>query len=97
MLNALALRYTRGYAAAAPHLVAALDGARVADVGAEEVGDWFWLSGNRGIGIVAIEVWDHEAALELAARQERTARATGALVQLQFALNFRAEMLVRDR
>ncbi|MEV4262684.1 AAA family ATPase [Kribbella sp. NPDC049584] len=93
MLEALALRYTRGYPAAAPHLRAALDRARAADVGAEEVGEWFWLTGNRGIGIVAIEVWDYEAALDLATRQERTARATGALVQLQFALNFRANLL----
>jgi DNA-binding CsgD family transcriptional regulator/tetratricopeptide (TPR) repeat protein len=93
LLEALALRYTRGYTAAAPHLVAALDRARAADVGAEDVGDWFWLTGNRGVGIVAVEVWDYEAALELATRQERTARATGALVQLQFALNFRANML----
>ncbi|WP_130447617.1 helix-turn-helix transcriptional regulator [Kribbella rubisoli] len=93
LLEALALRYTRGYTAAAPHLVAALDRARAAEVGADDVGDWFWLTGNRGIGIVAVEVWDYEAALELATRQERTARATGALVQLQFALNFRANML----
>ncbi|WP_329000279.1 AAA family ATPase [Kribbella sp. NBC_00709] len=89
LLQALALRFTRGYAAAAPHLTQSLDQAREADY----ADDWLWLAGNRGSGIVAIEVWDYEAALELAARQERMARATGALVQLQFALNFRANLL----
>ncbi|MFI5694616.1 ATP-binding protein [Kribbella sp. NPDC051586] len=78
LLQALALRFTRGYPAAAPHLTKALDQAG---------------RPSENSGIVAMEVWDYEAALELALRQERTARANGALVQLQFALNFRANLL----
>jgi hypothetical protein len=54
-------------------------------------GDWLWLAGNRASGIIAIEVWD--LAHELALRQDRMARQTGALVQLQFALDFRANLM----
>src|SRR4029453_2404393 len=89
LLQALALRFTRGYAAAAPHLTKALAQARETQIGTDDVGSWLWLAGNRAGGIIAIEVWDFETALELAVRQERMARETGALVQLQFALNFR--------
>ncbi|MEU4192346.1 AAA family ATPase [Kribbella sp. NPDC026611] len=92
LLQALAVRFTRGYAAAAPLLVKALDKARQTEISAKDVGSWLWLAGNRAAGIVAIEVWDLEAGLELAARQDRIARKTGALVQLQFALNFRASL-----
>ena len=93
LLQALALRFTRGYPAAAPHLTKALDQAREAQIDAENIGDWLWLAGNRASGIIAVEVWDFDAAHELALRQDRMARETGALVQLQFALNFRANLL----
>jgi DNA-binding CsgD family transcriptional regulator len=93
LLQALALRFTRGYPAAAPHLTKALDQAREAEIDAEDIGDWLWLAGNRASGIIAVEVWDFDAAHELALRQDRMARETGALVQLQFALNFRANLL----
>jgi DNA-binding CsgD family transcriptional regulator len=92
LLQALALRFTRGYAAAAPQLTKALAQARETEIGTDDVGSWLWLAGNRAGGIIAIEVWDLETALELAVRQERMARETGALVQLQFALNFRANL-----
>ncbi|WP_405071886.1 AAA family ATPase [Kribbella sp. NBC_01510] len=93
LLQALALRFTRGYPAAAPHLTKALDQAREAQIDAQNIGDWLWLAGNRASGIIAVEVWDFDAAHELALRQDRMARETGALVQLQFALNFRANLL----
>ena len=93
LLQALALRFTRGYAAAAPHLTKALDQAREAQIDAQDIGDWLWLAGNRASGIIAVEVWDFDAAHELALRQDRMARETGALVHLQFALNFRANLL----
>jgi len=93
LLQALALRFTRGYTAAAPQLTKALDQARQSDIGAEDVGNWLWLAGNRASGIIAFEVWDFATAEELALRQDRMARQTGALVQLQFALNFRADLL----
>jgi DNA-binding CsgD family transcriptional regulator len=92
LLQALALRITSGYPAAAAQLTKALDRARHESIGADDVGSWLWLAGNRAAGIVAIEVWDLDAGLELAARQDRMARETGALVQLQYALNFRANL-----
>ncbi|MEV4262522.1 AAA family ATPase [Kribbella sp. NPDC049584] len=92
LLQALALRFTAGYAAAAPKLVAALARARTAELDTEDVGGWLWLAGNRASGIVAIELWDFDTAQELADRQDRMARQTGALLQLQFALNFRANL-----
>ncbi|WP_167218490.1 helix-turn-helix transcriptional regulator [Kribbella shirazensis] len=93
LLQALALRFTRGYVVAAPQLVKALDHARHSDSEAEEVGGWMWLAGNRASGVVAIDVWDLDAALELAARHERIARDGGALVQLQWVLNFRSNVV----
>ncbi|MEV5967048.1 AAA family ATPase [Kribbella sp. NPDC051952] len=92
LLQALALRITSGYPAAAAKLTTALDRARSGTVGTGDVGSWLWLAGNRAAGIIAIEVWDVEAGLELAARQDRMARETGALLQLQYALNFRANL-----
>ncbi|NUR95168.1 MAG: AAA family ATPase, partial [Kribbellaceae bacterium] len=91
LLQALALRFTRGFAAAAPRLVDALAEARRGEASDER--GWLWLAGNRASGIVAIDVWDLDAALELAARHERIARESGALVQLQWALNFRANVV----
>ncbi|MFG1912200.1 ATP-binding protein [Kribbella sp. NPDC048928] len=91
LLQALAVRFTRGYAAAAPQLVKAVDLARTSD--AEDVRGWLWLAGNRASGIVALDLWDFDTALELAARHERIARDSGALVQLQWALNFRANVV----
>ena len=90
LLQGLAMRFTEGYVAAAPKLVKGLDQALHSEIGAAEVGSWLWLAGNRVSGIVAIEVWDFEAAEALALRQDRLTRASGALVQLQFALNFRS-------
>ncbi|HWD81930.1 MAG TPA: AAA family ATPase, partial [Kribbella sp.] len=91
LLQALALRFTRGFAAAAPQLVKALEQAREGEP-ADERG-WLWLAGNRASGIVAVDVWDLDTALELAARHDRIARDSGALVQLQWALNFRANVV----
>ncbi|HEY3563204.1 MAG TPA: AAA family ATPase [Kribbella sp.] len=93
LLQALALRFTRGYVAAAPQLLKALDQARQSQSEAEDVRSWLWLAGNRASGIVAIDLWDLETALELAARHDRIARDSGALVQLQWALNFRANVV----
>jgi DNA-binding CsgD family transcriptional regulator len=92
LLQAFAKRISHGYAAAAPELTKALTEARHAILRSEDVGSWLWLAGNRASGIIAIEVWDLEAAEELSVRQDRMARESGALVQLQFALNFRANL-----
>lgn len=90
VLDALAARFTDGYEAAAPLLTRALAAVRDLDVRAEDVGRVLWLVGNRAAGIIATEVWDFETGLTLARRQVQLARDTGALVQLQFALNFLA-------
>ncbi|MGZ0153079.1 ATP-binding protein [Kribbella sp. WER1] len=91
LLRGLGLRFTRGFGVAAPYLVEALQQARVGEAGDER--GWLWLAGNRASGIVAIDLWDLDAALELAAQHERVARDSGALVQLQWALNFRANVV----
>ena len=88
VLDALATRLTEGYAAAVPALEQALQAVLALEVPAGDLGHWLWLSGARAAGLIAIEVWDADAWHELASRQVRVARDSGAVVQLQFALNF---------
>jgi DNA-binding NarL/FixJ family response regulator len=93
VLDAIAVRVTEGYAAAAPALAAALDAIR--NDGLEsDADDLLWLTGNRLAGLIVTEAWDYEAGLALAERQVRVAREAGALVQLQFALNFLANHVI---
>jgi DNA-binding CsgD family transcriptional regulator len=94
VLDSLAVRLTDGYDAAAPLLSRALAEVATLDVGPADVERVLWLSGNRVAGIIAIEVWDYEAGRTLAERQVRIARNAGALVQLQFSLNFLANNLM---
>jgi DNA-binding CsgD family transcriptional regulator len=94
LLDSLALRVTEGYEAAAPALRLALAAIRNDEIGADDVDSLMWLAVNRFAGIIAIEAWDHEAGLALSERQVRVAREAGALVQLQFALNFLANNLL---
>jgi DNA-binding CsgD family transcriptional regulator len=90
VLDALATRLTDGYEPAAPLLARAVAAVRALDVGAEDTGRMLWLLGNRAGGMIATEAADFEAARAFAARQVQLARDAGALVQLQFALNFLA-------
>ena len=90
LLDGFALRLTEGYAAAAPTLTRALEQILALEVGRDDVSRWLWLSGSRTGAVVAFELWDAESWHALAARQEQFARDTGALVHLQFALNFLA-------
>jgi DNA-binding CsgD family transcriptional regulator len=87
LLDGLALRLTEGYAAAAPTLNRVLQLVLGLDVADDEVGRWLWLAGRRATAIVALELWDADSWHALVARQARFARDTGALVQLQYALN----------
>jgi DNA-binding CsgD family transcriptional regulator len=87
LLDALALRLTQGYAPAAPLLTRALELGLALDVANDEVDRWRWLATGRGSAIVALELWDAEAAHAMAAVQAQFARDTGAPVYLQFALN----------
>ncbi|WP_249027222.1 helix-turn-helix transcriptional regulator [Amycolatopsis lexingtonensis] len=98
VLDALATRLTDGYAAAAPLLTEAVDAVRALDAGREDPERVLWLLGNRAGGTVATEVLDYAAGRAFAERQVRLARDAGALVQLQFALNFLAnhELLAGD-
>jgi DNA-binding CsgD family transcriptional regulator len=87
VLDALALRYTEGHAAAAPAVRRALDAVVAGD---GRSGGWLWLAGSRVTGALALEAWDWERRDALAVRQVELARESGALVQLQFALSFLA-------
>ncbi|KDN21551.1 ATP-binding protein [Amycolatopsis rifamycinica] len=88
VLDALATRLTDGHQAAAPLLATALAAVRGLDAGPENTGQVLWLLGNRAGGLIATEAADFAAARALAERQVQLARDAGALVQLQFALNF---------
>jgi DNA-binding CsgD family transcriptional regulator len=90
LLEAFALRLTQGYAAAAPLLTRALELSLALDVTNDEAGLWRWLVGGRASAIVALELWDAESWHALAAVQAQFARDMGALVHLQYALNFLA-------
>jgi DNA-binding CsgD family transcriptional regulator len=90
LLDALAIRFTKGYTAAAPTLTRALERVLALDVGTAEAGGWLWLTGPGAGGMVALEVWNDESWHALARRQPEVARDTGALVHLQFALDFLA-------
>jgi DNA-binding CsgD family transcriptional regulator len=88
LLEGLGLRLTDGYAAAAPTLTRALRLVLALDVASHEVGRWLWLAGGRAtVWLVAMELWDAESWHALVTAQARFARDTGALVQLQYALN----------
>jgi DNA-binding CsgD family transcriptional regulator len=95
VLDALALRLTEGYAAAAPALEEALRTVLALEVSAGDLGAWLWLTGARATGLIAMDLWDADSWHALASRQVQVARESGALVQLQFALNFlaRAELV----
>jgi DNA-binding CsgD family transcriptional regulator len=90
LLDALAVRLTQGYAVAAPGLTRALDLVLALDIADDELGRWLWLVGASSSAIVCLELWDAESSYTLATRLVRLARATGALVHLQFALDFLA-------
>jgi DNA-binding CsgD family transcriptional regulator len=94
VLDAVATRITEGYAAATPALNVALDAIRSHGLGSGDADDLLWLTGNRLAGLITTESWDYEAGLAVAERQVRVARESGALVQLQFALNFLANNVI---
>ena len=89
LVDGLAIRLTEGHGAAAPVLRRAVD-AVLALEPAGDVGRWLWLTGLRAGAIAALELWDADTCHALAERQVRVAREMGALVQLQFALQFLA-------
>src|SRR5512133_3202101 len=90
LLDGLALRLTQGFVASAPMLARALELSLALDITNDEAGLWRWLAGGRASAIVALELWDAESWHALAAVQAQFARDTGAVVHLQYALNFLA-------
>jgi DNA-binding CsgD family transcriptional regulator len=90
LLDALALMVTDGYTAAAQQMTSAMTAVRDHHVGAGEVNGLAWVVGSRAAGVIAFEAWDYDAGCTVAERQVGLARQSGALVQLQFALNFQA-------
>jgi DNA-binding CsgD family transcriptional regulator len=88
LLEGVGLRLTEGYGAAAPTLTRALRLTLSLDVADDAVDRWLWLAGGRAtVWLVALELWDADSWHALVSAQARLARDTGALVQLQYALN----------
>jgi ATP/maltotriose-dependent transcriptional regulator MalT len=99
LLDALALRFTRGYAAAVPALTRALELLLALGSSPGEARRWLWLAGARSASsLIAMELWDFESWHALAVGAAQFARDTGAFVHLQFALNFlaRAHLLAGE-
>ena len=96
VLNALALRLTEGYEAAAPtlrlavQLLVAADG----DAGKVRVGRWIRQASGRAGQLIALELWDDESWRAIAACQLQVSRAAGALPQLQWARHVLARSYV---
>ncbi len=91
VLDAFALRLTEGYAAAAPAMARAVELVLALDAGTDlEADRGLWLAGAGASQMAAQELWDAESWHTLAARMAQFARDTGALVLLQFGLNFLA-------
>jgi DNA-binding CsgD family transcriptional regulator len=87
--DALALRLTEGYAAAAPALARALELVLAQDAAPDlEADRGLWLAGAGASQMVAQELWDAEPWNALTAHLAQFARDTGALVLLQFGLIF---------
>src|SRR5436309_772611 len=69
VLDALAIRMTEGYEAAAPLLTRALELLLAREMGSDEVGRSLWLAASRATQAIALELWDADAVHTLAARQ----------------------------
>jgi DNA-binding CsgD family transcriptional regulator len=90
MLDAFALRLTEGYAAAAPQLTRGVELVLALTDTDLQAGNWLWPVDASAGQMAAQELWDAGSARALAVRVAQAAREAGALVLLQFALNFLA-------
>jgi DNA-binding CsgD family transcriptional regulator len=93
ILDGLATRLVAGHAAAVPSLYRALSKVRSIDYRVDDIGRLLGVVGNPFTGYLATELWDFEAGRAVADLLVQRARDTGALVQLQFAVN---ELAVND-
>jgi ATP/maltotriose-dependent transcriptional regulator MalT len=97
LLDGCALLLTTGYAAAAPSLRRARELLLAPHPAmTDDHGHWLWFAVAGNAITVAHELWDADAWQALTARHEQFARDSGALVQLQFALNMGAWVHVLD-
>jgi DNA-binding CsgD family transcriptional regulator len=99
VLDAIALRFTRGYAAAVPALTRALELLLAPGHSRGEARHEPWLAGVLpAIGHIATELWDFESWHALAAGGVQAARDKGAFRHLQYALNLlaRAHLLAGE-
>jgi DNA-binding CsgD family transcriptional regulator len=87
LLDGLVLRWTQGYAAAAPTLARTVERFLAQNAPTDNVGRWRWLLGATTSAEVASELWDTDSTHALADRVAQFARDTGALGHLQHALD----------
>jgi DNA-binding CsgD family transcriptional regulator len=85
LLDGLAIRFTEGYAAAAPILKRALSAFRRETLLPPQEARWLWLA-----CWVAADVWDDETWTLLSTRQLQLVRDAGALTAIPFALSVRS-------
>jgi DNA-binding CsgD family transcriptional regulator len=90
LLEGCALLLTEGHAAAAPSLRQARKLLLAPYPATGDHAHWLWFAVAGNAITVVQELWDTDAWWALTARHEQFARDTGALVQLQFALNMGA-------
>jgi DNA-binding CsgD family transcriptional regulator len=90
LLEGCALLLTKGHQAAAPSLRRARELVLAPQPATDDHGHWLWFAVAGNAITVAQELWDADAWHALTARHEQFARDSGALVQLQFALNMLA-------
>jgi DNA-binding CsgD family transcriptional regulator len=86
LLDAFALWFTDGYAAATPMLTRALELVLALPIPEDDVGRWLVLER----GVIGLELWDVEAAHTVATREAQLARDRGAPLYLRAALNLLA-------
>ncbi|MCW2688389.1 MAG: LuxR family transcriptional regulator fused with ATPase domain, partial [Mycobacterium sp.] len=87
LLDGLVLRWTQGYAAAAPTLARTVERFLAQNAPTDNAGRWRWLLGATTSAEVASELWDTDSTHALADRVAQFARDTGALGHLQHALD----------
>jgi DNA-binding CsgD family transcriptional regulator len=96
LLDALALRFTDGYAASASALAQALELELSLVTSSQEARRWLWSTAGNVGGMLAMELWDFAAWQTLTARNVEVAREAGALMQLRHALQFPVNVLIHQ-
>jgi DNA-binding CsgD family transcriptional regulator len=91
LLDAFAVWFTgQRDGSSGSHLTQALELLLALDVSNDEADRWAWLTAGTAINLIGLELCDDESWYALTTAQVRFARETGALVHLQFALNYLA-------